>query len=238
MEENDFRDIIASGSDESESEETNSKKDKQAERNRLRALLLSGNEDAMPEGWGGKDDGGDVDMEVTFAPALSSKKSQDDETTLETYQRKMREKRKQRKEEFKKKNAPKGAEEDDAGDEFFAIGGASEDEEDEVPVRGQKDKKGKGSKAKAEAKESTSKPEISAEELALLVSSDNPSAEPKHFSLKAVMKAEKKKGRKGKKGKHDQEDEIQEDFAIDVKDERFQALHESHAFAIDPTNPQ
>jgi len=237
MEENDFRDIIASGSDESESEEVG-KKDKQAERNRLRSLLLSGNDDAMPEGWGSRDDTGDVDMEVTFAPALSSKKSQEDETTLEAYQRKMREKRKKRKEEYKNKDAPKAVDEDDAGDEFFAIGGASEDEEDEAPVRGKKDKKGKGNKEKAEKKQSTSKSEISAEELALLISSDNPNAEPKHFSLKAVIKAEKKKGKKSKKGKHEQEDETQEDFAIDVKDERFKALHESHVFAIDPTNPQ
>ena len=47
----------------------------------------------------------------------------------------------------------------------------------------------------------------------------------------------KKKGAKGE-GDEDGEREVQEDFAIDVKDERFQAVHEDHTFAIDPTNPQ
>ena len=62
--------------------------------------------------------------------------------------------------------------------------------------------------------------------------------------MKAALKAEKTKGkkRKGKKGKKgeddDQELELQEDFSIDVKDERFKALHEDHTFAIDPSNPQ
>jgi len=30
---------------------------------------------------------------------------------------------------------------------------------------------------------------------------------------------------------------MQEDFTIDVKDSRFQVLHEDHAFAINPSNP-
>jgi len=31
---------------------------------------------------------------------------------------------------------------------------------------------------------------------------------------------------------------LQEDFVIDVHDERFQALHENPQFAIDPSNPR
>ena len=85
--------------------------------------------------------------------------------------------------------------------------------------------------------------ESTAEELALLAASDNPNGEIKHFDMKAVLRAEKQKGkkRKGKKGKRgldEGENEIQEDFAIDVKDERFKAVFEDHTFAIDPSNPQ
>ena len=70
---------------------------------RKRALLLGGNDDQLPEGWGkdSKDDE-DVDMEITFTPGLAESKA-GDETTLEKYQRKMKEKRKKRKEEVKEK---------------------------------------------------------------------------------------------------------------------------------------
>jgi len=40
-----------------------------------------------------------------------------------------------------------------------------------------------------------------------------------------------------KKAGGDDENELQHDFTIDVKDQRFRALHEDHVFAIDPSNP-
>jgi hypothetical protein len=85
--------------------------------------------------------------------------------------------------------------------------------------------------------------EASVEELARLVSSGNTSNEPRHFDMKSIIKAEKvssKKARKRNKKqfKETQEEELQEDFRIDVSDDRFKALHEDHAYAIDPSNPQ
>ena len=85
--------------------------------------------------------------------------------------------------------------------------------------------------------------ESTAEELALLATSDNPNGEIKHFDMKAVLRAEKKngkkrKGKKGKRGADDGENELQEDFSIDVKDDRFKAVLEDHTFAIDPSNPR
>jgi hypothetical protein len=100
-------------------------------------------------------------------------------------------------------------------------------------------KKGKKSKDKVADEPRTA---ATAEELALLVASDNPNGVAKHFEMSAVLKAEKKTGKKGKRGrkeKHKPNDQdTQEDFRIDVADERFKALHENHAFAIDPSNPQ
>jgi hypothetical protein len=230
----------------------------------MRALLLEGNDDAMPEGWGGDEaqgDGGgddDVDMEITFTPGLSAAAKEGEETTLERYQRKMREKRKKRKEQVKEQGEEKEKEasgkkgdrkkEKKVDDEFFEA-----DSEAERPAgegeRSHKDKgkdKGKSKSKKARHADASdeenpaARKEATEEELALLVASNDPDAEPKHFSLKSVIKAEKgKKHRKGRKEKNKEDDgEAQEDFVVNVKDERFKVLFEDHHFAIDPTNPQ
>ena len=109
-----------------------------------------------------------------------------------------------------------------------------------------KKKKEKGKKGKEKDVDHEERParvESTAEELALLAAADNPHGEVKHFDMKAVLRAEKrggkrKKGKKGKKGADDGENELQEDFSIDVKDDRFKAVLEDHTFAIDPTNPR
>ena len=249
MEENDFRAYIASSSEDDSDTETKGKVD----RDKLRALLLSGGDD-LPEGWGkgfaGDDDADDVDMEVTFAPGLSETKGAEDETTLEKYQRKMKEKKKRRKDEMKEKAAEEkaGKGEPEEKDDFFGDD-SDDDEAQEVPEPVQKKGKGKTSKGTH-----TDPPDVAAaprakataEELALIAASDNPNGEPKHFDMKAVIKAEKGKGkkRKGKKGTKTtvgddgEANELQEDFSINVKDERFKAVLDDHTFAIDPSNPQ
>ncbi|RPD82468.1 hypothetical protein L226DRAFT_556272 [Lentinus tigrinus ALCF2SS1-7] len=259
IEENDFRAYIASSSDSDEGDTgpSTSKSKKAAERDKLRALLLGGGDDAMPEGWGqGKadDDDDDVDMEITFTPGLSAAKDGQDETTLETYQRKMREKKKKRKQELRERAQEDKLEkptEKGLDDDFFDADseddGSAGDTEEEVPKgkkrkgKGRKDK-GKGRKADDDDEERSARVESTAEELALLAASDNPNGEVKHFDMKAVLRAEKKKGKnkKGKKGNHgvdEGENEVQEDFSIDVKDDRFKAVLEDHTFAIDPSNP-
>ena len=236
MEESDFKAYIANTSSESESdaEEKPSKKDKKNSRDKLRALLLGGNDEAMPEGWG--DDGAvdDVDMEITFTPALSDKKTKEDETTLERYQRKMKDKRKKKKVDGTGKGEGKQLE-----DDFFEQASDGEALDEDIDSDHHAEDRPKKSKTTANQKDS-SRPEATAEELALLVASDNPNAEPKHFNIKSVIKAEKqKKRKKGRKAKGDVDtNETQEDFVLDVKDERFKALHEDHQFAIDPSNPQ
>ena len=238
MEESDFNAYIANTSSESEAEAEDepSKKDKTSSRDKMRALLLGGNEEAMPEGWGDDEAVDDVDMEITFTPGLRDKKVKEDETTLERYQRKMKEKKKKKKEEGTGKTERKQLE-----DDFFEQ--ASDEEaldEDVDGDRHSEHRPTKGNKTANRRKDSNLRPEAAAEELALLVASDNPNVEPKHFNIKSVIKAEKqKKRKKGRKAKGDVDtNEIQEDFILDVKDERFKALHEDHQFAIDPSNPQ
>jgi len=73
-------------------------------------------------------------------------------------------------------------------------------------------------------------------ELELLVM-DAEEERHKHFDMKEIIKNEKRKGKK-KKGNKDIQDDDDDDFEINVNDPRFVALHESHHFAIDPSNPQ
>lgn len=227
MEEADFKAYLASsGSEESDDEG----KGKSVSRDKLRSLLLGGGND-LPEGWndgeGRDEDGRDVDMEVTFTPGLSSLKEDKDETTLEKYQRKMRDKRKKK----ERSEKPTDNEKDTVEDDFFAA--ASDDEEKRPTSSGKK-----GGKEKKSTKELKPKDVATEEDLALLVASSN--TEPQHFNLKSVIKAEKLKGKKLKKGKKNKLDEaeLQEDFSINVNDDRFKAVHDDNDFAIDPSNPQ
>lgn len=243
IEESDFKAYLAS-STESESEGEGSVSKRKVEKDKLRALLLSGGDDTLPEGWGKGSDGAasDVDMEITFTPGLSETKQTGDETTLEKYKRKMKEKKKA-KGEKKEKPAAKGTKTAVPTDDFFANGSDEEDADEEENVEPiNKGKKSKGKAPRDISLEAEPRVRATTEELALLAASDNPNGEPKHFDMKAVLKAEKAKGRKrkGKRGKKDGEEatELQEDFAIDVKDDRFKAVLEDHTYAIDPSNPQ
>ncbi|KAI6112030.1 hypothetical protein EDD16DRAFT_1605780 [Pisolithus croceorrhizus] len=177
IEDADFRAYIASSSESAdEHDDSDGKVSKKGEKERLRALLLRGNQDGLPEGWedaqeAGKDGeaGSDVDMEITFTPGLSTVKGLEDQTTLERYEEKVREKRR------RKKEARKAA-----------------------------------------------------------VAEDTAEADPHTEGVKPKTKKKRRSANKG----HEDDSEAEEDFSIDVKDDRFKALHEDHQFAIDPSNPQ
>ncbi|KAL0581637.1 pre-rRNA-processing protein esf1 [Marasmius crinis-equi] len=208
----DFQAYIASASSESEDEAAEAGNSKGLSRDRLRSLLLGGN-DELPEGWDKANErGDDIDMEVTFTPGLADGKDDQDETTLEKYQRKMREKRKKRKEGAKKAEA-------EPEDDFFDAASDGDDGEEKT------------------ARTNGKAPE---EDPSLAVSSENATSEPQHFNLKSIIKAERKHKNKKKRGKKAAEDDNdrQEDFVMDVKDDRFKAVHQDHNFAIDPTHPQ
>ncbi|KAF8272901.1 hypothetical protein EI94DRAFT_1826515 [Lactarius quietus] len=230
IEENDFRGYIASSSDEEHDGEAKSMK-KSVGRDKLRALLLEGGGHDLPEGWAGSkpcnlgDDGGDLDMEVTFRPALTGGQDED-ETTLEKYQRKMREKRKKRRKDLQERNEP-------SADDFFTRGEGEEDSDEVSHSAGERTRGGQSSESRGFSTK---------EELSLLVAPDRLESEPKHFDMAAIIKAEKSARKKNKRRKKkndddENENEIQDDFVVDVKDERFTALHEDHAFAIDPSHP-
>lgn len=234
IEEGDYRAYIASSdSEQSEQECAEGKKDSNEARDKLRHLLLGGNDDNLPEGWDvdpfSNDKDNEQDMEITFMPALSeaNAKHNGDETTLEKYKRKQKEKRKQRLKEWKDKSGTqKGPEStkkiEDTDDDFFDAATSDEESEEGAERAG----------VLALGAESDSASEHSD----ILKHHGSSSKKP----LKKLEKAMTKKRNKNKHGKHaiDSEDEEDRNFQVDVKDERFKALFEDHNFAIDPTNPQ
>ncbi|ODV89334.1 hypothetical protein CANCADRAFT_148501 [Tortispora caseinolytica NRRL Y-17796] len=165
----------------------------------------------------------DVDMEVSFAPALAAANpSGEDESTIDKYIRKQKEK-KQRKEESKAQEI------EDKGfdDEFF----------DDAPAKKSKDKK----KTKAKIEYSSEQPSdetqaASKAELELLTMDDSEEKRA-HFDMREIVKAEKASKHKKKSKRKAEADErlIQDDFKIDVNDPRFSSLYANHEYAIDPT---
>ncbi|KAG0257236.1 pre-rRNA-processing protein esf1 [Actinomortierella ambigua] len=189
-----------------------------------------------------------------------------DETSIEAYKRKEKERKQRRKDARKSRETGSDDESGDSeeGGEDEAMGGdlfsSDEDERlmndsyfaeefaggDMMVAAGKKGKKdgkadNKNKNKKKDNKKRTKEERLEDQrrkaELELLMEDNRESNQ--HFNMKEIMKAEKKKNRKNKGGKHGKEGEdLQDDFKIDTKDPRFAALHESHEFALDPTNPQ
>ena len=220
---------------------------------------------AMNEDDKGKEGG---EMEITFKSGLTLKgdaKADDEEdlTTIERYRRRMKEKMSRKKEKKELRagtRATKDAEVSDGKlvphtsgevDDFFN----DDDEEGEgeflqdepepprqkkkMPSKADKTEK-RSSKARAIESSVPAQSLATAKELDALAGID----QAKHFSMQDIIKAEKdagKKKRKRNKKSKGVEREVElgdEGFDINVKDDRFKALHEEPAFAIDPSNPQ
>ena len=185
---------------------------------------------------------------------------------FEAYLRKQKEKRKENKNKNKNKHQKGGAaaeseqeewSEADENDPFFA-NAFDEAEFGVAPSAKEAGKKTSSAKKQQPKKAETAKAqpseeeETKAEELELLLMDDaatNPlgiaSTKRRHFDLDEIVQAEKDSGKKKRKRskKNNKKDAdaaepatIQDDFEVDVKDERFNALYTSPQFAIDPTS--
>ena len=158
----------------------------------------------------------EVDMEISFKPGLDENKHEEpeekEETTIQAYKRKEKERREKRMEKFKEKNSR---------------------EIDEAADVKKKDKKSKKHNKKRGRVDEKSQAEL---EL-LMMNEHDKEAQMEHFSMRDVVKGEKRKGKK--KSKKNYDDKLsQDDFKPDVNDERFKEAFESHEFAIDPTNSE
>lgn len=165
---------------------------------------------------GAEEDEDDVDMEITFNPGLDEskpapepKKAPEEELTIAAYKRKEKERRNKRLEKFKAANEPA-----------------------EKPEKAEKSKKNK--KGKHTKEDEKSKAEL---ELLMLDENGDNDNEADHFSMRDIVKAEKRKGKKKGKKNYDAE-LVQDKFSADLNDPRFSEVFESHEFAIDPTSSE
>ncbi|KAF5497840.1 Pre-rRNA-processing protein esf1 [Colletotrichum siamense] len=230
---------------------------KELQRRKMRAMLGLGAEEEKKS-----KDAPVGDMEITFTPALTEtkkdKKEGEEETTIEKYKRKERERKEKKREIAKAKRGAADAESDVEVEEAAPAAG----EEDlgfddpfftteEPPKKTKTSIRKEERLAKRAAREAEEK--ASAEQkaqLKLLMADDGDEAGEHldHFDMNEILKAEKAKKKKGKgknkKGKKaggdDDDDKVglQEGFKINVDDDRFKAVFESHEYAIDPSNPK
>lgn len=208
------------------------------------------------EGEGGRD------MQITFMPGLSEAAERKkkglssetaEETTLGKYMRKQREKKERKR--ASGRDVPQEDQQQDGvhadgpigfDDPFFASDNDADFERALADEQGGRAAKGKG-EDKARKRVEIPKEEDGQEDMQLMVDSDS-GDDAGHFAIKDVLKAEqegkgkksrwaKKKEKKGISEQGKREQQVQENFAIDVQDERFQGVFNDHRFALDPSHP-
>lgn len=75
-------------------------------------------------------------------------------------------------------------------------------------------------------------------EMALLMEDDGDDAKHKHFNYDKIVEQQNLSKKKRKKLLKKSEEPLEEDdFQVDVKDPRFQAMFTSHLFNLDPSHP-
>ncbi|KAL6901475.1 hypothetical protein GGI43DRAFT_357623 [Trichoderma evansii] len=205
-------------------------------------------------------DGPVGEMEVTFTPALSGEKSKKDEreeTTIEKYARKERERKEKKRQAAKAKREALDEDEEDDDEGGIQIAQGSDDEEDgedlgfndpffttddpappsKTSIRKEERLKKRKAREAAEARDAEEKAHLT--KVMAEDAQDNQVDHLDHFDMNEILRAEKQKGKKKKyQKKTKSEVGLQEDFKMDVKDDRFKAVFDSHEFAIDPSNPK
>ncbi|CAI1849185.1 hypothetical protein SEUBUCD646_0B04710 [Saccharomyces eubayanus] len=209
----DFKAYLASDSDESDEEVNEDAKSK------LKSLVggLGFNSKKENANDGEEEE---VDMEITFTPALEGGDEKpvegQEETSIEKIRRKEKERRKARKQKVK-----------------------------ELKQQSEKEKRGKSkstNKKHVADEEELKNNAKSKAELELLMDDDGDAeAESSinskaHFNMNEILRSEKEKH---KKSRYQKKERIVEDtFTPDVEDPRFKEVFEDHDFAIDPTQPE
>ncbi|KAF5629040.1 pre-rRNA-processing esf1 [Fusarium tjaetaba] len=263
IEENDLRAYLASDSEDDDVEEEEVVEEKgedepklskkELARRKMRAALGLSEEPTkssknVPVG----------DMEITFTPALSEsapKKTAEEETTIEKYIRKEKERKEKKREAARARRAGQDPEAEEEEDEVVE---APEGETDDLgfddpfftaaedPAASSKTSIRKADRLKKrearEAAEAESKAQKQQLEKVMANADADQADHLDHFDMNEIVRAEKAKKKKGKAKKKALAKEsrggLQEDFSMDVDDDRFKAVFESHEYAIDPSNPK
>ncbi|VUC28686.1 unnamed protein product [Clonostachys rosea] len=267
LQENDLRAYLASDSEDEEEEEEDDlageeEKDapklskKELARKKMREALGLSEEPAAKESKHGPVGG----MQITFTPALTEtkkkqKKAGEEETTLEKYVRKERERKEQKRQKAK---AKRDGQDSDAESEDEAAPAQADEKEDEdlgfddpffttdepavapskTSIRKEERRKKREAREAADAESAAQKAHLT--KVMAEDADENQASHLDHFDMNEILRAEKQKKKKGKKGKKNlaETGNLQEDFNMDVGDDRFKAVFEDHEFAIDPSNPR
>ncbi|XP_041839249.1 ESF1 homolog isoform X2 [Melanotaenia boesemani] len=252
----DFKAYLASSSDEEEDEEQQSgdeepvgqvqkkppeeeeKKKKSEEQISKYRELLKGIQEKEKKLQEDKD----MEMEITWVPGLKETTEQlvkkklegkDKLTPWEEYLQKKKKKKSDRKqgaddEEFSDDELPPDV---DLSDPFFA---------EELRASDLK-KKRKGKKKQQQEEERTADEEEELEkqkaQMALLMEDDADEARHRHFNYDKIVEQQNLSKKKRKKLLKEGEGPLEDDFQVDVKDPRFQAMYTSHLFNLDPSHP-
>ena len=239
---------------------------KEAERQRMRALLGLTSEPEPSRKLKPSEDVPIGDMQITFSSGLSGNsrgsifenEPEPAETTVEKYVRKEKERKARRKEKTKATRNGSIATEPEEGrneveneasdlgfdDPFFSA--PTDDKAAAIAVRSEKKRQKKAERAAADAVASAQRAEL---EL-LMVDDDDPTIDKSmddrirgnHFNINEIVRAEKALKKKGKRlssrEKAALEAKQRDNFQIDVSDPRFSAVFERSEFALDPSNPR
>uniref|UniRef100_A0A3Q1EFC1 ESF1, nucleolar pre-rRNA processing protein, homolog (S. cerevisiae) n=1 Tax=Acanthochromis polyacanthus TaxID=80966 RepID=A0A3Q1EFC1_9TELE len=242
----DFNAYLASSSEEEEEEEEGEDADKPREEDKKKKKkkseeqiskyreLLKGIQDKEKKLQEDKD----MEMEVTWVPGLKEATEQlvkkkleakDKLTPWEEFLQKKKERKKQKKSERKQLSDDELPPDVDLSDPFFS----EELSAAELQKKKKQKKKKQEEEPTAEEEEELEKQKA---QMALLMEDDD--AEHKHFNYDKIVEqqnlSKKKRKKLLKKGQEPLEDD---DFQVDVKDPRFQAMFTSHLFNLDPSHP-
>ncbi|XP_071442045.1 ESF1 homolog [Hetaerina americana] len=190
----------------------------------------------------------DVEMEVTWGIGLKGEteklvrqklKDQEELTPFEKYLEKRKEKRKQKRKEKKQpgsKNHEEAFSDDDIPSDVDLDDSYFKEELEGSKKSGKAKKKGDELMKNKDSNEEVDRENYRAQLKLLLMDF---SEKKNHFNMDEIMKQEKEKSKKKKrKGKKQEEEkQLKDDFQVDVKDPRFDALYNSHLFNIDPADP-
>ena len=252
-----------SGSQKIDEDPTPKLSKKEAERQRMRALL--GLKEDHAKSNKSRESAPVGDMQITFSSGLLSGPSKGsvfeneperEETTVEKYVRKEKERKARRKEKMKEsRNAgestedienhravteeQEAAEDQDLGfsDPFFTA--PTHEKATSTAQRKAEKKLKREQRAADEAAAAAKRAEL---EL-LMVDDKNGSKEMQHFDINEIAKAERALSKKKKKKLTEREKDAlaakeRDQFRIDVEDERFRDVFERPEFAIDPSHPK
>ncbi|XP_073347278.1 ESF1 homolog [Pagrus major] len=190
-----------------------------------------------------------MEMEISWVPGLKETTEQlvkkklegkDQLTPWEEFLEKKKDRKKQKKsqrnqgeeeEELSEEELPSDV---DLNDPFFA---------DELAATDMKKKqKGKKKKQQQQEEERTAEEEEELKkqkaEMALLMEDDGDEAKQKHFNYDKIVEQQNLSKQKRKKLLKKSGEPLEgDDFQVDVKDPRFQAMFTSHLFNLDPSHP-